>query len=385
MKRALAGIVFLLALAFSVGAAAQITIGVNISATGPGASLGIPEKNVLAQYGAQEIAGRKVRWVIYDDASDPTTAVQNVKRLITEEKADLIVGPTLTTSALAVIDVAAEGKTPLLAFASATAVVAPMDAKRRWIFKVSANDHIYAESMVRHMVKKGVKTVSIIAFDDPYGESNTLEYKKFAEPKGIKTLTVEKFKRTDTSVTGQVLKAMQGNPDAIYIIGIGTPAALPHVALTERGYKGKIYQTGGVVGAEFLRVGSKGVEGGFAIQSPVVVAEQLPDGYPTKPEALKFIKAYEPKFGARSTFASQAWDAINIINLVAPKALKSAQPGTGEFREALRTAIEQTKYNGALAVYRFSPADHSGVDQLGIAILRIENGTWKLEDHAAFK
>jgi branched-chain amino acid transport system substrate-binding protein len=378
--------VMLLLVALSVGAqATEITIGVDLSTTGSGASLGIPEKNVLT-YAPAEIAGYKVKYVLFDDASDSTMALQNVKRLITENKVDLILGPSITTSALGVLEAAAEAKTPLLCFASATAIVSPMDAKRKWIFKVTANDDVYAAAMVRHMVKKGVKSVAVIASDDPYGESNTMEYKKLADKAGIQTLTVEKFKRTDTSVTAQVLHALKGNPDAVFIAAVGTPAALPHIALVDRGYKGKIYQTGGVANADFLRVGGKSVEGSFLPASPVVVAEQLPDGYPTKPEALKFAHAYEGKFGPRSTFASHMWDALNIVNLAVPKALKTAKPGTPEFREALRAAIENVKgYKGALAVYNFTPTDHSGVNQLGMAVLRVEKGAWKLEDHAEYK
>lgn len=365
-------------------AMADITIGVNLSTTGPAASLGIPEKNALS-FAPKTIAGQNVKLVVYDDASDTTTAVQNTKRLVSENRVDLIIGSSTTPCSLAMVDVAAEAKTPMLSVASASAIVAPVDAKRKWVFKVSANDDIYAAAMVAHMVKKGVKSVGVIAVDDPYGESNTQEYIKLAKKHGIKTQSVEKFKKTDTSVTAQVLKLMSGKPDAMFIVAVGTPAALPHTALVERGYKGKIYQTGGAANADFLRVGGKALEGSFLPASPVLVAEQLPNGYPTKAEALKFAKAYEGKFGPRSTFASHIWDALKIVETAVPKALKKAKPGTSEFRQALRDAIEGTKgYNGAYAVFNMSPTDHSGVDQRGMSVIKIENGKWKLEDHAKF-
>ncbi|MBT0653453.1 ABC transporter substrate-binding protein [Geomobilimonas luticola] len=365
-------------------AMADITIGVNLSTTGPAASLGIPEKNALA-FAPKTIAGQNVKLVVYDDASDTTTAVQNTKRLVSENKVDLIIGSSTTPCSLAMVDVAAGAKTPMLSVASASAIVAPVDAKRKWAFKVSANDDIYAAAMVAHMVKKGVKSVGVIAVDDPYGESNTQEYVKLAKKYGIKTQSIEKFKKTDTSVTAQVLKLMSGKPDAMFIVAVGTPAALPHTALVERGYKGKIYQTGGAANADFLRVGGKALEGSFLPASPVLVAEQLPNGYPTKAEALKFAKAYEGKYGPRSTFASHIWDALKIVEAAVPKALKKAKPGTPEFRQALRDAIETTKgYNGAYAVFNMSPTDHSGVDQRGMSVIKIENGKWKLEDHAKF-
>lgn len=365
-------------------AMADITIGVNLSTTGPAASLGIPEKNALSLV-PKTLGGQKVKLVVYDDASDTTTAVQNTKRLVSENKVDLILGSSTTPCSLAMIDVAAEAKTPMLSMASASAITNPMDAKRKWVFKVPANDDIYAEAMVAHMVKKGIKSVGVIAVDDPYGEANTKEYMKLAQKHGIKTLSVEKFKKTDTSVTAQVLKLMSGKPDAMFIVAVGTPAALPHTALVERGYKGKIYQTGGAANADFLRVGGKALEGSFLPASPVLVAEQLPKGYPTRAEALKFAKAYEGKFGPRSTFASHTWDSFKVLEAAVPKALKSAKPGTPQFREALRSALEGTKgVVGAYAVYNMSPTDHSGVDQRGMSVIKIENGKWKLEEHAKF-
>jgi branched-chain amino acid transport system substrate-binding protein len=370
----------------SVGVAgADITIGVNLSSTGPAASLGIAEKNAVT-LGPKTMAGHKVRYVIYDDTTDTTTAVQNVKRLISEEKIDLLIGPTTSPTTQAVIEAAAASGTPMISLSPGPAVIAAGDAKRRWVFSAPANDEVYAAAMMKHMVKKGVKTVSVIAVDDAYGENCTKAYSKLAAQKGVKTLTIEKYKRADTSATAQVLKAIKGNPDAIYIASSGTPAALPHVALIERGYKGKIYQSGGAANAEFLRIGGKALEGSFMLAPPILVAEQFPDGYPAKKEALEFVKVYEPKFGPRSMFAALAWNALKVAESAVPKALKGGQPGTDKFRLALRDAIEHTKgLKGAGTVFNFSPTDHSGINEYGISLMKVENGKWKLEDHAEFK
>jgi branched-chain amino acid transport system substrate-binding protein len=371
--------------ATTVVAHADITIGVNLSTTGPVASIGIPNKNAIL-LGPQVIAGQKVRYIFLDDASDPTAAVQNVKRLISEENIDILLGPSVTPTSLGVIDTVAEAKIPMISFGSASVLVAPVDAKRRWVFKTIANDDVFNSAMVSHMVKKGVKKVSVIAIDDPYGESNVRAYKKFAELKGIETLTVEKFKRNDTSATAQVLRALNGKPDAVFVIAAGTPAVMPHRGLIERGFKGVIYQTGGAANSDFLRLGGKEVDGAYLPASPFIVAEQLPDGYPTKKAALEFIKLYESKYGARSAFAPFPWDALKLVEAAVPVALKQAKPGTVQFREALREALEKTKgFAGASAVYTMSPTDHSGIDNLGMSVIRIENGKWKLEEHTDFK
>jgi branched-chain amino acid transport system substrate-binding protein len=380
-------ILAMLALAtFTVSLCGQITIGVDISTTGPLASLGIPNKNALLLAPAT-IAGQKINYVILDDASDTSIAVQNVKRLISENNIDLLLGPSVTPTTLAVTETVAAANTPLISYGSASAMVTPMDDKKKWVFKTTANDEVYVSAMVDHMVKHQVKTISLISVDDPYGESWIAATSKRAAEKGIKILTVEKFQRSDTSTTAQALRAMQGNPNAILIIAAGTPAATPHRALVERAYRGKIYETGGTANADFLRVGGKAVEGAYLPAPPLIVAEQLPDGYPTKATALKFLKLYEGKYGlgSRSTFAGHLWDAIKLLEASIPVALKTAKPGTIQFREALRSALENCKgVRGVSAVYSMSPTDHSGINQFGIVMVRIENGGWRLDDYARF-
>ena len=385
MKRTMAVFSMLAVISTASAAQADITIGVTTSTTGPAASLGIPEKNAIS-LGPSVIAGQKVRYVVYDDATDTTTAVMNVKRLVTEDKVDVLLGPTTVPTCFAVVEAVAESRTPMIQLAPGPVVISAADAKRKWIFNVPPNNDVYAVAITNHMGRKGVKSVSVIAVDDAYGETGSASFRKFAEPKGINILTVEKYKRTDTSVTAQVLHAIQGNPDAVFIVSSGTPAALPHRALVERGYKGMIYQAGGAANADFLRVGGKALDGGYAPPSPILVQEQMPDDYPTNKPAFEFIKAYEGKFGPRALFASLAWDALKIIEAAVPIALKSAKPGTEKFRAALRDAIEQTKgLRGSGAVYTMSPTDHSGVNQLSLAIVRIENGKWKLDTHADYK
>jgi branched-chain amino acid transport system substrate-binding protein len=385
MKKGIVGLCMFAVIATVATAQADLTIGVNVSSTGPAASLGMAEKNAVT-LGPAVIAGQKVRYVVYDDTTDTTAAVQNVKRLISEEKADFLIGPTTSPAGLAVVTTAAEGKTAMIQLAPSPAPIAAGDEKRKWIFYGPPTADIYAAALMKHMAKKGVKTVSVIAVDDAYGESCVAAYKKLAEQKGIKTLTVEKYKRTDTSVIGQVLHALQGNPDAVYIAASGTPGALPHIALIERGYKGKIYQSGGSASAEFLRVGGKALEGSYMLGLPLLAAEQLPDDYPAKREALEFVKAYEAKYGPRSMFAAQVWNAFKILEATVPKALKSGKPGTEKFRIALRDAIENTKgLKGAGMVLSYSPSDHTGINQLGMCMLKVENNKWKLEDLADYK
>ena len=361
-------------------ALADITVGVVVSATGPAASLGIPEKNTVALM-PQTMGGQKVNYVILDDASDTTAAVSNTRKLISESKADIIVGSSTTPNSLAMIDVVAESKTPMITLGASAKIITPMDDKKKWVFKTPQNDSMMAGAIADHMAKSGVKTIGFIGFNDAYGEGWLQEFKKAAEAKGMKLVATEAFSRTDTSVTGQALKIMGAKPDAVLVAGSGTPAALPEKTLKERGYKGKYYQTHGVANADFLRVGGKDVEGTLLPAGPVLVAHQLPESHPVKKAAETYVDSYEAKYGKGSaaTFGAHTWDAGKVIEAAVPAALKKAQPGTPEFRAALRDALEQTKgVAGAHGVFTMSPTDHLGI-QNGVVMVKIENGTWKYQ------
>lgn len=370
----------LFGLAINTAAQADVKVGVSLSATGPAASLGIPEKNSLAFVPAT-IAGQKVVYVILDDASDTTTAVTNSRKLVTEEKVDVIVGSTITPNSLAMIDVAAESETPMIAMAASARIVEPQDSKRRWVFKVAQNDGHMATAITEHMTNAGVRTVAYIGFADAYGESWWSEFSKLAEARRLKIVANEQFNRRDTSVTGQVLKILAANPDAVLIGGAGTPAALPQKTLKEKGYRGKIYQTHGVANQDFIRVGGKDVEGTFLPAGPVLVAAQLPETNPIRKVALDYVTQYESAYGkgSASTFGAHVWDASMLLKAAVPVALKKAQPGTKEFRSALRDALEGVKnVVGAHGVFNMSPQDHVGLDQRARVMVEIKNGGWKL-------
>jgi len=369
-----------LALASAQVAAQDIKVGVTLSATGPAASLGIPERNTFALM-PQTIGGRKVQYFILDDASDTTSAVKNTRKLIGEDKVDVVVGSTVTPNSLAMIDIAAETETPMISMAASSRIVEPVDAKKRWVFKTPQNDQQMAVVIVSDMLAKGIKTVGYIGFADAYGEGWWNEFSKIAEARGLKVLANERFQRTDTSVTGQVLKIVSAKPDAVLIGGSGTPAALPQKTLKERGYGGTIYQTHGVANRDFLRVCGKDCEGTWLPAGPVLVAEQLPADHPVKKSALAYVEAYEKAHGKNSvsTFGAHAWDAGILLQAAVPVALKKAQPGTKEFRAALRDALEGVKNAaGAHGIFNMSPTDHLGLDQRAAVMVQIVNGDWKL-------
>ena len=368
------------ALALAPSALAQVKIGVVVSATGPAASLGIPERNTISLL-PQTIGGQKIEYIILDDASDTTAAVTATRKLVQNDRVDLILGTTTTPASLAMIDVAAESKTPMISLAASEAIIKPIDAKRQWVFKTPQTDAIMAAAIVDHMAKNGVKTVGYIGFNDAYGEGWYKEFQASTAKKNIRIVANERYARNDTSVTGQVLKLVAARPDAVLVGASGVPAVLPQRTLNERGYKGKIYQTHGVANADFLRVGGKDVEGAILPAGPVLVADQLPATNPTRKVGLNYMSLYEAKYGkdSVSTFGAHAWDAGLLLQKAIPAALKKAKPGTAEFRSALRDALEGSRnVIGAHGIFNLSARDHLGLDTRSRVMVQVQNGTWKL-------
>ncbi|MGF6533488.1 branched-chain amino acid transport system substrate-binding protein [Paraburkholderia sp. GAS206C] len=377
------GAAIALALVCGAGTAvAQVKIGVTLSTTGPAASLGIPEKNTIALL-PQQIAGKSVQYIVLDDATDTSKAVQNTHKLIDEDHVDAIVGSTATPNSLAMLDVVSAAKTPMISLAASAEIIAPMDAKRQWAFKTPQNDSLMADALAGYMEKHGVKTVGFIGFSDAYGESWYNVFSTAAAAHHLKVVANERYNRTDATVTGQVLKTMSANPDVVLIAGAGTPSALPARTLKERGYKGTIYQTHGVANNDFLRVCGKDCEGELLPAGPILVADQLPDSNPVKQSSEAYKNAYEKAYGAGSvsTFGGHAWDAGQMLQRAIPEALKKGQPGTEAFRVALRDALANIKELPlAHGIMNTTATDHNGLDTRARVIVEIVDGKWKLQN-----
>ena len=347
--------------------------------TGPAASLGIPERNSINLM-PKQIGGDTVEYTVLDDASDTTRAVANMRKMV-EGGADVIIGSSVTPASLAMVDVAGEQKIPMISLAASARLIAPMDAARHWVFKTPQDDSLMADAVAGYMAAHGVKSVAFIGFNDAYGDGWLTETRRAMAAKEIKLTDVERFDRTDTSVTGQVLKVMASKPDAVLIAGSGTPAALPQKTLHERGYTGGYYQTHGVANLDFVRVGGKDVEGTILPSGPVLVASQLPDGAPTKKVGVGFTQAYDAANGAgsTSTFSAHSYDAGLLLQYAIPIALKTAKPGTPEFRSALRDAMEGAhELVVTQGVMDMTPTNHNGFDERARVMVTIKDGGWKL-------
>ncbi len=376
----IAAVAALVGAGISGAADAQIKIGITVSASGPGAALGQPQMMTVKAL-PKEIDGQKVTYIALDDESDPTKAAQNARKLIAEDKVDALIGSSLTPTSMPLIDIASEAKTPLLSLAAAAELVTPMDAKRRWVFKVVPNDDLLAGAIMKYIAKTGVKKLGYIGVSDGYGEGYYKALSQLAPKLGITLTSHEVYGRGDSSVTGQVLKIIATKPDAVFIASAGTPAVLPQKALRERGYKGPIFQTHGVSTEQFIKLGGKDVEGTIYAGEVFTIANDLPKSSPFRAAPAKFVKAYEAVYNGKepNIFGAHLWDTVTLIEHAVPAALKHGKPGTAAFRSALRDALERSKDvyldNG---LSNMSPTNHNGYDQRSAFLIQVRGGAFRL-------
>lgn len=359
--------------------AADLKVGFITSLSGPISALGIPyNKGAQAAMAYRsQVGGHKIQLIVLDDASDPATAARNARKLVNEDKVDVLIGTSGVPGALAIAAVARETKTPLI---SPTPVTVPAD-DNGYTVTTSQSFPLMVSTAVEKMKQNGVKTVAYIGFSDALGDLAYDSLMKSAEAAGIKVVANERYARSDSSVTGQILKIVSLKPDAVFTGTSGTPGALPYLALAERGYKGGLYGTHGLVNAEFVRVGGAAVDGLMVPSGPVMVADQLPDSNPTKKVSLEFRKVYEKVHGAppADAFSAYTFDALMLFDDAAARALKKAEPGTPEFRLALRDAIDSThEFAGTHGVFTYKPGDPNGLDKRAAVMIRLEKGQWKL-------
>ena len=375
----LACVAAVVAAAATAASAADLKIGFISSMSGPVSGLGIPYAKGIQVALAQrpEVAGHKVQLIVLDDASDPTTAARDARKLVAEDHVDVLIGTSGVPGAMAIAAVARETKTPLI---SPTPLNLASD-DGGWVVTSSQPFPLMVSTVVDRMKRSGVKTVAYIGFSDALGDLAYDSLVKAAQPAGIKVVANERYARSDSSVAGQILRIVAAHPDAVFAGNSGSPGALPYLALAERGYKGQLYGTHGLINADFVRVAGSSANGLMVPSGPVMVAEQLPANNPVRSVAIEFREAYKRKEGAYpvDAFAAYTYDAYLVFADAATRAMKHAAPGTPAFRTALRDAIAAThELAGTQGVYNFSPNEVYGLDKRSALVIRLEQGQWKL-------
>ncbi|CAH1659451.1 ABC transporter substrate-binding protein [Chelatococcus asaccharovorans] len=356
----------------------EIKIGIAHSLSGPAASQGIPQKQAIEMAIPAEIGGEKVRIVALDDATDPSVAARNAKKLIEEEKVDIILGPTATPSAIAMAQIAAAAEVPIMPGAP----VSLRDARDTWLFNVPPPPSKWIVPVAADMKRRGIKTVGFLGFSDAWGDICLAALKEQAEKLGLKIVAEERYARADTSVTGQVLKLLAAKPDAIFLGVSGTAGVLGNVAIVERGYNGPIYNSNGVFNGDFLTLGGKSLEGIYGTIGAIAIPDSLSDSEPRKAVVVDFLRKFDEKYGKGKADAISGfgYDAGLLASAAIEKALASAKPGTPEFRAAIAAEIRKLqRIPGTHSIYTYNdPTWPWGVGDDATFLVKVQKGKWVL-------
>lgn len=360
--------------------AAEIKVGVIVPLSGPVAAQGLSTVEGLkagVEY-QNSVNGHTLNIIQLDDASNPSMTNRNARKLINQDKVDVLIGTSSVPGAMALATVASEEKTPLVSFTP----IEIKDEVAKWAVTTTQSGDTMVSAVVDEMKRNGVKTVGYIGFADAWGDVAYGALQRHAKEAGIEVVANERYARADNSVAAQVLKVMAAKPDAVLGGGAGTPGALPYIGLHERGYKGALYGTHAILSPEFVKLVGEAGEGLIVPTGPALVGEQLPADNPSKSIIQEYTKAYKAAHGEEpyDVFSAYAFDAWLVVLKAAERVPADIQPGTPEYREALRKAIKETKnLAGTEGVFSYSPANAYGVEKESVVIVKLVKGQWVLQ------
>jgi branched-chain amino acid transport system substrate-binding protein len=355
-------------------------IGAIFSITGPGSSLGIPERDtalmieadVNARGGVKGPDGKMhpLKLVIYDDASDETKAVLAAKKLIDEDRVAAIVGTTLSGTSLAILDTVQKAETPLVSCAAAIKIVEPV-AERKWVFKTPQSDHLIVGVLVDYLRSKGLTRVGWLNVDYAFGQLGWIEFEKAAQKAGLTIVANEKFGQKDVDMTPQLTRVKAAGPQAVIIWSIPPSASIATKNYADLGITAPLFQSHGVGNKKYIELAGPAANHVLFPAGKLLVAEQLADNDPQKATLLAYARDFEARYGPRNTFGGHAWDAVQLVIRAMEKA--------GTDRAGVRAAIESTRnFVGITGVFDFSPSDHNGLDRRAAVMTQIADGQWRL-------
>lgn len=377
--------------AMALTAAAQgkptLVIGAVVSASGPAAALGLPEKKAIEL--VEEMARARTdlpfvpKFMIVDDASDPTRAVNAVRKLAGEDQAVVVICCTTTPASMAILESVRSAGVLNISMASAATVVEPV-AERFWTFKTPMTDRMQIKYTLDLMKKRGVRKVAYMGLEDAYGEAGWNEFRKLVPDMEMEVAASERFSRGDTNFTPQALRVRQSNAQAVYVHGIPPSSVLVQQALTRVGFTNPVYHSAGSANNGFLSVAKGSVDNAYVVSGAIQVFEQLPVSHALKKPLQEFFQSYAQKYAGESAdlFAGQGWDAGQLALMALSAAVRST-PATAPLpalRSAARDQMEKIRnHAGSNGIFSFSKDDHLGLDRTGLVMLQVVDGRFKLQ------
>lgn len=358
----------------TVQAAEPIKIGTVLSVTGPAAFLGDPELKTIQMYVDEinkkgGVLGRQLQLVHYDDGSDAGKANGFAKRLVDDDKVDVLVGGTTTGSTMAMVPVVEAANVPFISLAGAVVIVEPV---KKWVFKTPHTDRMAAEKVFEDMKKRGISKVALLAETSGFGQSGKKEAAGVAAKYGITLVSYESYGPKDTDMSPQLTKIKNtAGVEALFVFGLGQGPAIVTKNYKQLGMSLPQYQSHGVASEEFIKIAGPAAEGVRLPASALLVAGKLVANDPQKPVVTAYAKAYKDRYKEDvSAFGGHAYDGL----MIAVDAIKRA--GSTD-KSKVRNAIEATKgYVGTGGMVNMSATDHMGLDLTAFRMLEVKNDKW---------
>jgi branched-chain amino acid transport system substrate-binding protein len=357
-------------------AADPIKIGAVLSVTGPAAFLGDPELKTLQMYvedinGKGGVQGRKLELVHYDDGSDANKANGFGKRLIDDDKVDIIVGGTTTGATMSMVPLVEKAGVPFVSLAGAVVVVEPV---KKWVFKTPHTDRMAAEKVFEDMKKRGLTKVALLSETSGFGQSGKKETEAVASKLGITLVANETYGPKDTDMSPQLTKIKSApGVQAVFVFGLGQGPAIATKNYKQLGISLPLYHAHGVASEEFIKLAGAAAEGVRLPAAALLVADKLDNKDPQKSVVVNYTKAFTAKWKTDvSTFGGHAYDGLML-------ALDAIKRAGGTDKAKVRDALEATKgYIGTGGVVNMSANDHMGLDLSAFKMLEVKNGDWSL-------
>ncbi len=379
----LAATVFAASVAAAGTAYAQqepIRIGSFLAVTGPASFLGDPEQKTLDMYverinAAGGVLGRKLELISYDSGGSAEKARTFTKRLLEQDKVDVIIGGTSTGETMAAVPLVEEAKTPFVSLAGAVVIIEPV---KKWVFKTPHTDRMACEKIFTDMNERKLSKLALISGPGGFDRSLRAECLKVAPKYGIEIVADESYGASDTDMTAQLTK-IKGTPgvQAVMNCGFGQGPAIVTKNYKQVGLSLPFYQSHGVASKEYVKLSGDAAEGVRLPAAALLVADILPANDPQKPVVTAYKHDYEAKYKSDvSTFGGHAYDGLMIV----VEAIKRA--GSTD-KEKVRDEIEKTKgLMGTGGMFNMSATDHMGLDLTAFRMLEVRNGNWALVDNS---
>ncbi len=365
-------------------------IGFASAITGPGSSLGEPERNTAEMIAAQlkdqgGVTGpdgvlHPVEVIIYDTESNPDTAVSVVRRLIEEDEVQVIVAGSLSGNSLAIVPVVTEAEVPYVSMASARSIIQNPETgeTNKWAFKTPQENLHSARWQALYLENIGVTQVCHLYENTGYGKDTFNQATKAFEEAGLEIVYSDTFERTDTEFGGQMAGVQVAGCDAVVVGAIPPGASNVTVALRDFVPDLPVIHGHGTCNQAFIDLAGPAAEGVVSPCGRLLVVDMLPDDDPQKPVLQQYIKDYTEFTNGEpiSTFGGHAWDAMSW----AVEALASLDEGMDlqAQRAAIRDYIEGNIKNwpGTGGVFNITPDDHLGLDYEALTFVKVEGGRW---------